>query len=65
MPSGIKYAVNYLESILTILGKYKVDLCKDLKRHLKSLKLIKPEDHLSKSDKDPEDITKIVKAFEI
>jgi hypothetical protein len=33
LPSpGITYAVNYLESILTILGKYNPDTCKDLRR---------------------------------
>ena len=32
---GIVHAVNYLESILSILGKYNTDLCKDLKRQIK------------------------------
>ncbi len=29
---GIVYAVNYLEALLSVLGKYSPEICKDLKR---------------------------------
>lgn len=56
MPTpGIKYAVNYLESILGTLGKYNIETCRDLRRQLKTLKLIKQDEYLSSaSDKDPD-----------
>lgn len=68
MPApGIIYAVNYLESILSILGKYNPEVCKDLKRQLRSMKLIKQDDYQSSmGDKDHESvISKIVKHFEV
>jgi hypothetical protein len=41
---GIIYAVNYLEALLGLLSKYVP--CKDLRKQLKSLKLIKSEEYL-------------------
>jgi hypothetical protein len=64
MPAGaIICAYNYLDSIISILGKYNVDICRDLRKTLKSLHLIKPEHYLSNDEK--EQIEKNVKKFEI
>ncbi|TNV85265.1 hypothetical protein FGO68_gene15236 [Halteria grandinella] len=63
---GIKFAVNYLESLLGTLGKYNIDICRDLRRQLKTLKLIKQDEYLSTaSDKDPDQSAKIARNFEI
>jgi len=57
-PLGIKYAVNYLRSILSILSKYNGEQCKDLVRQLKHLRLIRKEEYIEKSP------AAIVEAFE-
>jgi hypothetical protein len=65
MPSpGIVFAVNYLDAILATLGKYSSDECKDLRRQLKGMKLIKNEEYMG-DGKDPELIAKIIKTFEM
>lgn len=37
---GIAYAVAYLDTLLVIFGKYNYDYCKDLRKTLKSMKLV-------------------------
>lgn len=62
---GILYAFNYLESLLSILGKYNSEYCKDLKRQLRGLKLVKPDEYQAIVEKDPDQIVKVVKNFEM
>jgi hypothetical protein len=44
---GIAYAVAYLDTLLVILGKYSYDYCIDLRKTLKSMKLVSKQDEIS------------------